>query len=259
MRWSNLIKDKGENPGNVSVMEYKPKQFDLGTPDQALDYLEQKQKGSDFVMSDVLRKTTGVEQIEKQSEEQKIEQLVLEKITEVQQQAYQEGYQLGKDEGFKSAFDKKTSEIEFGLQQLAESLTKIENIKSELVQQNETHLVSLVYKIAEKIAFAHIEQHPEVVLSVIKKSIETAQADQDVVVQIAKEQVEFIETMKQTVGRDFEFLKNVKVQPSDKVQVGGCIVETNYGVIDSRIDERTSKLWEEISQMLPKVKSSMAG
>jgi len=258
MRWSSLIKGK-EDTSNVSVMEYKPKQFDLGTPDQALDYLQRKEKGADFVMSDVLRKTTGIEQIEKQSEEQKIEQLVLEKIQVVQEQAYQEGYQLGQDEGFKAAFEKKKSELEFGLQQLNEVLVKVETIKTDMVEQNESHIVSLIYKVAEKIAFDHIQQNPEIVLSVIKKAIETAQAEQDVVVQIAKEQVEFIETMKQSTGRDFEFLKNVKVEPSDKVQAGGCIVETNYGVIDARIDERTSKLWEEISQMLPKVKSSMAG
>ena len=54
-----------------------------------------------------------------------------------------------------------------------------------------------------------------------------------------------------------EFLKNVKLQAAPNIQPGGCIVETNYGVIDARIAERTSKLWDEISQTLPKVKSKV--
>ena len=77
MRWSNLIKSKTDDPEqNKTVLEYQPREFVLGTPGAALDYLERKKHGSDFVLSDVLRTTTGVEEIEKQSEEARIEQKV---------------------------------------------------------------------------------------------------------------------------------------------------------------------------------------
>jgi len=33
------------------------------------------------------------------------------------------------------------------------------------------------------------------------------------------------------------------------------VVETNYGVIDARMEERVTKLWNELKQSLPKVKS----
>jgi flagellar assembly protein FliH len=258
MRWSSLIKGQGDQTA-VTVMEFEPKHFDLGTPGQALDYLAHKEKGSDFVMNDVIRKMTGVEQIEKQSEEQKIEHRVLEKVTEVEEQAYKEGFELGKEEGFKSASDKRLSELDRGLQELNQAMQSIQNLKPDLIEQNERHIVEMVYKIAEKIAFDHIQQHPEVIISVMKKSIETAQAEEDVIVHVSSEQIDFIEKMKQMTGRDFEFLKTVKLQPSDKVMPGGCIVETNYGVIDSQVEERTKKLWDEISQMLPKAKQNLAG
>ena len=112
-------------------------------------------------------------------------------------------------------------------------------------------------RIAEKIAFDHIQSKPEIVLSVIKKSIEIAQADEDVNVLVSPEQIEFLENMKHQTGRENEFLKTVKLQASDTVQPGGCIVETNYGIIDARVEERISKLWEEIRQATPKVKSSV--
>lgn len=258
MQWFSLIKVKSESD-NVTVMEYTPKQIQLGTPDQALNYLDNKEKGSDFVMSDVLRKTTGIEQIEKQTEQQKVELLALEKVATIQEQAYEEGFKLGQEEGFKSASDKKISELEHGIQQLAETLQALSVIKSELAVQSEAHIVKLVYQIAEKIAFDHIDQHPEVVLSVIKNAIEIAQVEQDITVLVSAEQVEFLEKMKMMTGRDFDFLKNVKFQQSERVRSGGCIVETNYGIIDSRVEERTEKLWEEFKEMLPKVKSSLAG
>lgn len=242
---------------NATVLEYHPKDFSLGTPEAALDYLKQKEQGSDFVLSDVLREVTGVEEIERQSEEQKIEHRALERVATIQKDAFDEGYKLGKDEGFKAAFDKKNSEIVHGLEQVDAFLKTVEVLKMELVSHNEAHIVKLIYQIAEKIAFDHIQAHPEVVLSVIKKSIEIAQADEDVNVLVAPEQIEFLENMKHQTGRENEFLKNVKLQSSENVQPGGCIVETNYGIIDARVEERIGKLWEEIRQATPKVKSSV--
>jgi len=256
MRWSNLIKSNSASSAS-SVLEYKPRQFDLGTPEAALDYLVQKQKGSDFVLSDVLRATTGVEKIEQQSEIERVEQLALDKVATLQEEAFKQGFELGKDEGFKSAFEKKTSDIGHGLDNIQNLIAKIQHIKQDLVSQNEAHIVGLIYQIAEKIAFDHIEAHPETVLNVIRHSIEAAQAEEDVTVLVAPEQMDFIEKMKTQSNKEFEFLKTIKLQASDSVEPGGCIVETNYGVIDARVQERTEKLWEEIRQTIPKIKQKV--
>ena len=85
MRWSSVLK-KDVKPAaqeEMTVLSYVPQNFDFGTPEAALAYLEQKEQGSDFLMSDVLRVTTGVEEIEKQTEQNKIEEKVIEKISEL--------------------------------------------------------------------------------------------------------------------------------------------------------------------------------
>ncbi len=245
------------NLSAATVLEYKPKDFAAVTPTAALDYLIQKKQGSDFIMSDVLRHTTGVAEIEKQSEEQKIEDLALEKVALIQEQAFAQGYDLGKTEGHKEAFESTSSNINSGLDQLQNLIQKLGQLKEELAHQNETHLMTMVYRIAEKLAFDHIESKPEIILSVIQKSIETAQADEDVTVSVSPEQIQFLESMKLQTGREFDFLKNIKLQSMPHIEPGGCIVETNYGVIDARIPERTSKLWDEMKQALPKVKSKV--
>ena len=73
MRWSSILKTgaTAEDLQDVTVLSYTPKTFNFGTPEAALEYLREKELGSDFVMSDVLRVTTGVEEIERQTEEQK--------------------------------------------------------------------------------------------------------------------------------------------------------------------------------------------
>lgn len=258
MRWSNLIKGKtNETEQNTTVLEYQPREFVLGTPGAALDYLERKKHGSDFVLSDVLRATTGVEEIERQSEEARIEHKVLERIALIQKQAYDEGYLLGKDEGYTSALEKRNHEIDRGLLELSAVLESVQNLKPDLISNNEAHIMNMIYQIAEKLAYDHIEQKPEIVLEVIRRAIHTAQAEEEVTILVAPEQVQFLEKYKNSENEKYEFLENIKVQSSDQIQPGGCIVETNYGAIDARIGERFKKVWTELTAAIPKVKDTL--
>ncbi len=257
MRWSSVLKktDSEQSTAEVSVLDYIPKEFNFGTPEAALDYLKQKEKGSDFLLSEVLRTTTGVEEIERLSEEQKIEQKVLEKLAVLQEAAYKKAYDLGFEEGLMKAHAEKTAELNQKSAELSDLLVSFNHIKEELVYQNEAHVMRLIYEIACKIAFDHIEEHPESVLRVIKIAIETAQVEENVNVLIAPQQLEFLEKMKLENNRENEFMKKIKFVDAEHVTPGSCIVETNYGVIDARVEERVQKLWTELKEALPKVKS----
>jgi flagellar assembly protein FliH len=257
MRWSSIVKEtqKDVDQTEVTVLNYTPKTFDFGTPGSALDYLQEKERGSDFVMSDVLRTTTGIEEIERLSEEQKIEEKVLEKISLLQEDAYKQAYELGYEEGRNKAIADKTAELEQKSAEIDQLTASLFKIKEEMVYQNEAHIMRMIYEIATRLAFDHITEKQEVVVQLIKKSIEEAQADENVNVRVSSEQLEFLETIKQTPGREYEFLKKVKFEGSDTVSIGSCVVETNYGVIDARIEERVAKLWTELKQAMPKVKS----
>lgn len=257
MRWSSIVKQDKSNveQADVTVLNYTPKQFDFGTPNSAIEYLKKKEEGSDFIMSDVLRTTTGVEEIERLSEEQKIEEKVLDKISFLQQDAYQKAYDLGFLEGNKKAIEDKSQELSLKSQEIDLLLTSLVKIKEEMIHQNEAHMITMIYQIASKLAFDHVNENQDVVLKIIKKCIEEAQADEHVNVLVANEQLEFLEKIKQTEKRENEFLKKVKFVGSESVSVGSCIVETDYGVIDARIEERINKLWTEFRQAIPKVKS----
>ena len=254
MRWSRILRDESSQIQKelTTIVEFSPKDFNIGTPQQAIDYLDFKRQGSDFVMSDVVRTTTGVEQIEKETEESKIEFAVLERVAEIQRQAYDEGFRLGTEEGLKDAFNKKTKDLNESISQIYKLLNSLNDLKKELITQNERHFVGLIYDLAERIAFLEIERRPEAVMNIIVKAIEQAQLQEEIKVTVSSSQLAFIESIKAVQEQKNEILKNVKIQSSDDVKPGGCIIETNYGVIDAQVRERTEKLWEELSALLPK-------
>lgn len=238
------------------VVEFTPHFISVPTPGAALDYLKTKAVGTDFTMSEAIKKQTGVEEIERASEEKRIEELVVDRLKSIQESAYQEAYQLGLSEGREEAIRQSMASFEEKMDHLSQSLSLIENIKLELVKQNEAHLVQLMFHMASRLAFEHVKQNPESIIPVMHTAVQLAQEDEKVVVRLNPEQIAFIEELKKNTKREFEFLKHIELVADVEVQFGGCIIETNYGQVDARLEERVAKLWETLESALPKVTSS---
>lgn len=240
------------------ALEFVPMRFDLGTPNQAMDYLEFKKNGSDFRMNDSIRIQTSVEKIEMERDEQRVELAALEKLKETQEQAYKEAFALGLEEGRKEAFQKVSRELASRMEDLDKLFISVKELKKGLVDFNETHLVKLTFQIATRLAKVHIQGNEEVIVQILRDAVSLAQDEEDVTIQVSPLQVQFLETLKNETGREFEFLKKVKFEASKDVSDGGCVVETNYGEIDARIEQRIEQLWVTLSESLHPVKNRIA-
>jgi hypothetical protein len=77
-----------KNQAERAVLDYVPQKFELGTPQQALEYLEYKRsQGADFKMSDATRIQTGVAGIEQVTVEQRKRKLIKRLIRSVLRKA----------------------------------------------------------------------------------------------------------------------------------------------------------------------------
>lgn len=267
MPWSNRSNSNNRISKGVlakeiaekTVLEFVPMRFDLGTPEQALNYLSEKSKGSDFRMNDAIRIQTGIDQFEQKSDEEKIEVAALEKLKEIQENAYQEAYALGLDEGRKKAFEKVSSEIAERLEHFDTLLNSIKNLKTEMASFNEAHLIKLTFQMAARLAQTELKGNNEAIISILHNVVALAQDEEDITVRVSESQFKFLEELKSETGRELEFLKKIKFEPGDDISDGGCIVETNYGEVDARIEQRIEQLWEALAESIPKVKDKVAG
>lgn len=264
MPWSNrssrlsksvLSKEVAEK----TVLEFVPVRFDLGTPEQAFNYLAEKTKGSDFRMNDAIRIQTGVDQFEEKSDEEKVEVAALEKLKEIQESAYQEAYSLGLEEGRKKAFEKVASQITERLNHLDELLNTIKNLKKEMVTFNESHLVQLAFHMASRLAKKELNGNQESLVQILRDAVGLSQDEENITVRVSQSQFEFLEELKQETGRELDFIKRIRFEPSGEISDGGCIVETNYGEVDARVEQRIEQLWTALAENMPKVKDRIVG
>ena len=248
-----LKKEQAEN----LVLEFTPRALDAQMSDVAKEYLsDSKKRPTTFKLSELVAQQTGISEVERLSHNEKIEARALEKVKEVQESAYKEAYALGLEEGRAKAFEEEKAEIIARLGQIDEVLGSVARIKSELTVQNEAHLVRLVHELAKKLFFDAIDDRQDRILPVLKQAIDLAQSEESILVRISPEDFKFIEEFRQKVSKEFDFLKRMKFEATPDIARGGCMLETNYGMIDATIEERVGKLWTLLSEKLPKVKNS---
>jgi flagellar assembly protein FliH len=256
MPWYNrsiLKKDNAEN----RVMEFTPVRFDLGTPLQALEYMEERKHGSDFLMNPVIQIQTGVEQLQNENIDNLAEEIALDKIKEIQENSYREGYELGLDEGLKKAYSEKIAELKEKTEEFNALLANVSKIKKDLETQTETHLIKLMYHMVERVSLRHVEFDNNILVDVMRQALSLAQDEENVTVLVSQSQFDFIEDLKKQTSREFDFLKKIAIEPNERISAGGCIVQTNYGEVDSRIEQRLEKLWDNLKESLPKVKNEI--
>lgn len=255
MQWSKSYLPK--EVAATKVLEFVPQKLSLGTPEAAKEYVARK-PGTDFRMNESVQVTTGVDQIERASDEERAEQRALEILAEVQEKAYAEAHALGLEEGRQKAFDEVSGVIAEKLGHLDEMLANFGKMKADILGSNEAHMVKLLYTMASKIAMQPLENDNNAVIEVLRKAVELASEEENVLVQMNPEQIEFIELLRQQTNRELEFLKKLRLEPNATIRPGGCVVETNYGEVDARIETRLNQLWETLADAVPRTKETLS-
>lgn len=238
-----------------AVMEYAPKTFSGEMTEQAKDYLRRrKQRDFDFRLSDEVSTQTKIADAERAQLAEEVEQKALEKLQEVQEKAYAEAHSIGLEEGKAKAFTEYSEHILEHLFQLAEVVKSLKSLKSDLIKYNESHIMHTVLQLASRVAMREIEMDQTIIVDVLKKAIAQAQAEENVTVQVSHQDLKFLEFLREETDKDLEFLKGLDFEANDSVVSGGCIIETNYGVVDATVEERVDKLWSSLKGNIPKSK-----
>jgi flagellar assembly protein FliH len=183
-------------------------------------------------------------EIKRQADELKQEAVGL------QQQARGEGYQVGYQEGYDAGTIQGRNDVDNEKQSTMSTARKEAQQIMELAQQEaktmiigaERDIVELALAIARKILAREIEENPLVVLPIVKEALEKVRDQDEVNIRVSPDDFELVVQAKKdlqtTVGRS----QALKVTCDETLTIGSCIIETNYGTVDARIESQLENL-----------------
>jgi len=94
-----------------------------------------------------------------------------------------------------------------------------------------------------------VAENRNVIRELVSESIKRLRTREQVVVRVNEEDLENLKEYKSELIMIIDSLEDVDIVADAKVDRGGCIVETENSMVDSRIETRMNKLKDEIEKL----------
>lgn len=178
-----------------------------------------------------------------QEQVQKLMAQANEQIQQFNEQAAAEAEQLrqmafkkGTDEGL--AEGKRQAHSEYVDLMISARDLYVQGIKErrKLIETTEPELARLSIQIAEKIIGLEVTTNSDVIMGVVKEALSDMKDREQVRIHVNPDDYHIVNNDRTSLMRMVEGLKDFDLTIDSKVTRGGCIIETNLGNIDARLE-----------------------
>lgn len=166
--------------------------------------------------------------------------------------AYEKGVAEGKTVGEQSGRASAKTDYERQVQQIQERigsfLASVDRSKKDMYAGANGVLLRLCLELTKKILQTESAVNPDVVLSVVKKSISYISDRDRIVVRVAKDDLETVSKQREFWLPVSEHIGSISIEFDDRIEKGGCIIESNSGVADARLGVQFDELRELVER-----------
>lgn len=145
-----------------------------------------------------------------------------EKVLEDAKQHYEEERQRGYEEG-----------QEEGKTEWIQKILEAGMAKEKMLEEAEPQIIRMVMDMAEKVIGRAVEKGA--VVEVIKKTIEES-SGKKIIVKINPQDWETVKAREQELTKAVDQRRSISIREDESIGPGGCIVETELGIIDARLE-----------------------
>ncbi|HUW68837.1 MAG TPA: flagellar assembly protein FliH [bacterium] len=169
------------------------------------------------------------------------------RVDEVTKAAHKEGFDQGREEGYKEG----KNEVERLVDRLHVILDRAMDKRGEILEQTEAQVVELVLLIARKVVKTISENQKNVVLSNVAQALRKLKTRSDVIIRVNLADLQLTTEHAKDFIESAENAKKLSIVEDMGVDRGGCIIETDFGEIDARIQSQLHELEEKILDISP--------
>lgn len=165
----------------------------------------------------------------------------------VRQNAEKAG-RLAAEEAIERILDEKIAkQIQTLRPALAEVAKQLSDERGKWMDQWQRGAVRLATRMAEKILKYELECKPDASKEIIREALELAAGAADVTVRLSPYDYKHLRGETESIAESLKELAPTKIVSDDTVSRGGCIVTTQFGEIDQRIETQLARLEEELT------------
>ena len=175
--------------------------------------------------------------------ENKISQVELEKV---EKDAFDSGFADGKKIGFDEGLERATQNLQPHISLFEKLVKELLQEKESFYEENEFYIVKLAIEIAKKIIQRELTQNPEILLYVVREALKRIADNGRIVIRTNPEDLELIKGDKDLMQNHLLVFEHVDFVSSEKIQRGGCVIESESGIVDAQMDVQLEKIEQSL-------------
>lgn len=169
-----------------------------------------------------------------------------EKSVEIKHLAQKEGYETGYMDGFQKGEQTAREELALTLKMLQEVVQHVSEFRKIMFPKVEREMIEMILGLTKRVIHHELSIREDSVKEMIRIAAESVLGKEKMTIRINPADKIHAESFRPELLQMFEEIKNLTFEAHPSIEKGGCVIESNFGTVDARIE----KLDEQISKIL---------
>ncbi len=163
---------------------------------------------------------------------------------EFKREATQEAETI-KEQAFKEGFQE-------GLKSLNEHVLALDLELKAIREDVHKKILPLALKAARKIMNEELKLHPDRIVDIVMTALKPVTQHRKIVIYANRSDLDALEKAKPKLKKMFEHLESFSVQERSDVELGGCMIETEAGIINAQLENQWRALESAFESFMKK-------
>jgi type III secretion protein L len=156
-----------------------------------------------------------------------------------------EALQEAREKGFKEGFEE-------GLSSLNQHILALDQELKVLRKEVQEKILPLSLKAARKIMGEELKMHPDRIVDIVLNSLRPVTQHRKIIIYANKTDLQHLEEEKPKLKKIFEHLDSLSIQERDDIEPGGCMIETEAGIINAQLETQWRALESAFESFMKK-------
>lgn len=226
--------------GNESKPIHKEKKASMdGIIQQATKLIEEAQKEAKSIIREAEIKSKDIIK--------EAEATIKEEAITIHTKAKEDGWQAGYNKGLLEAKDEISNQTSKGLETVENIIREATEARDRSLRLLEEDFLKLSLILAEKIVKEQISLRPDWLRPVVQAALDRLSTVEEIRVQLnAKDYESLVDLQEIVTGSN----STIQWEPDDSLSPGSCYISTEFGTIDASLEQRFSKLADELQDVV---------
>jgi len=208
-----------------------------------------------------VKRQTDEAQVIKQQAEEEAERIMADARTKANELEYEirqnleterkDAREQGKVEGRQDGYTDGKAEVDRLIERTQIVLERAQDKRGDILSETEKEIIDLVLLIARKVIKVISENQKDIIIFNIVEALRKVKAKGSVIIRVNLADLKLATEHKQDFINLMEGTSSINIVEDSSVDLGGCIIETDFGEIDARIASQLAELENRILEISP--------